>query len=131
MLYLELEIIILSPLEGNDKKHKMNAKNNRLEHPIYQLYFKSVWAVVLHSCKVWWIRQSVYTTWMLYVQLCNYSNNFCLMESFFQNILQCDREKHLFVNFHTDICSIYNYSFGVFFSKYQLELIYVFSEILF
>ena len=53
------------------------------------------------------------------------------MESFFQNILQCDREKHLFVNFHTDICSIYNYSFGVFFSKYQLELIYVFSEILF
>ena len=30
--------------------------------------------------------------WVLCVQLCKYSNNFCLMQSFFQNISRCDRE---------------------------------------
>ena len=105
VLYLVFKTIILLPLEGNDKRHKMNSNNNRLKHPFYQLHFKNVWAVVLHSCKVWWISQSVCITWALCVQLFNYSNNFCLMQSLFQNNSQCDREKHLYVDFHTDICS--------------------------
>ena len=103
MLYLELKISILPPLEGNDKRHKMNSNNNRLKHLIYQKHFKNVWAVVQHSCKVWWISQSVCIIWVLYVQLCNCPNNFCLMQSFFQNISQCNREKHHYVNFHTDM----------------------------
>ena len=82
MLYLVFKTIILLPLEGNDKRHKMNSNNNRLKHPIYQLHFKNVWAVVLISWKVWWISQSVCITWVLYVQLCNYSNNFNLMHFF-------------------------------------------------
>ena len=88
MLYLELKTSILNSLERNGKRSKMNSNNNRLKHPIYQLHFKNVRAVVLYSCKVWWISQSLYTTWVLYVQPCNYSNNFCLMQSLFFKTFQ-------------------------------------------
>ena len=83
MLYLELKSNILPPLEENDNRHKMNSNNN----------FKNVWAAVLHSWKVQWISQSVCVTWMIYVELCNYSKNFLRMHSFFQNVWQCNREK--------------------------------------
>ena len=88
MLYLELKTSILNSLERNGKRSKMNSNNNRLKHPIYQLHFKSVRAVVLHSCKVWWIGQSLHITWVLYVQPCNYSNNFCPMQSLFFKTFQ-------------------------------------------
>ena len=80
MLYLELKTNILPPLEGNDKRDKINSNNNRLKRPIYQLHF---------SCTTF--MQSI--TRVLCVQLCNYSNNLWLMQLFFQNISQCDREK--------------------------------------
>ena len=115
----------------------MNSNKNRLKHFIYQIHYKNVWAVVLHSCKVWWISKSVCITWMLYVQLCNYSNNFCLMQSFFQNISQCDREKtslcelpyrHMFyiklficsflfeISFRANICFQWNFVVAYLFS---------------
>ena len=90
MLYLELKTSILPLLEENDKRHKTNSNNN----------FKNVWVAVLHSCKLWWITQSVFVTWVICVQLCHCSKNFFLMYSFFQNISQCNREKHLYMNFH-------------------------------
>ena len=84
MLYLELKTSILPPLEANDKRHKLNSNNNRLKRTIYQFHFKNVWAVVLHSFKVCWISLSVCLTSVWCVQLCNYSDNFCQMQSFFQ-----------------------------------------------
>ena len=99
MLYLEL-----ISLNDNDKKHKMNTNNNRLKRPIYQLRFKTIWAFVQHSYRVLWISQSVCATWVLCVQLCNYSKTFFLMQSFFQNISQCNREKNIFIWTSTQTC---------------------------
>ena len=83
MLYLELKTSILRPLEENDNRHKMNSNNN----------FKNVWEAVLHRCKVQWISQSVCVTWVICLELCNYSKNFFLIHSFFRNISQCNTEK--------------------------------------
>ena len=65
----------------------MNSNNNRLKR-LSTNYTSNMFEQLCY------IMQSMITfvTWVLYVQLCNYSNNFCLMQSFFQNISQCDRE---------------------------------------
>ena len=96
ILYLEFKTSILHPLEGNDKRYNMNTNNNRQKRPIYQLHFKNVLAVALHSFEVWWISQSACVTSVLYVQLSNYSNNFCLIQSFFQNISNVIEKKTSF-----------------------------------
>ena len=81
VLYFKLKTSLLPPLEGNDKKHKTNSNNNKLERPIYKLHFQNVSAVVLHSCKVWWIKPVSLCNLSVCVQLCNYSSNLAFSNS--------------------------------------------------
>ena len=66
------------------------------------------------SMQVWWISQSVCVTWVICVQLCNYSKNFFLIHFFlkktFNNVIgkntSSNEFPHLYMNFHKDMCSI-------------------------
>ena len=73
----------------------------------------------------------IHAKYDLSVQLCSYSNSFCLMQSFFQNISHnVIWKKYLYMNLHIVNCSNVKYLFVVFFSKFHLKFIYVFNEIL-
>ena len=118
IFYLDLKSSSQPSPEGNDKRHKMNSK----------IVSKSFLAIALHSCKVWLFSQSDCVTSVICVQLCIYSKNLFLMQTFSPNISKCNKE-NIFIWTSIQTCVSYK-TICSFFFKYHLELIYVFSEIL-